>query len=113
MSMQRLSIFGALVLLGSFCTSGAGNAQAVPLSQKPAAAIGEGTVTKVHATRRHHKRHLYRHYDHRHGDHTVDAPFAYVESGRHTYVDAPFTEVYVGRRGRRVIAPFVDLWIPN
>jgi hypothetical protein len=46
-------------------------------------------------------------------DRTVDAPFAHVESGRHTIVDAPFAHVYVGRHGRHIVAPFVDLWMPN
>lgn len=40
-------------------------------------------------------------------------PFAYVESGRRVVVEAPFTTVYVGRRGRYVRAPFVNIWIPR
>ncbi len=112
--MQRLSILSALVVLGlASIIASVPVAHALPASQMPAAAIKQATIVKIHASRRHHKRHHHRHYDHRHGDHVVDAPFAYVESGRHTYVEAPFTGVYVGRRGRRVVAPFVDLWIPN
>lgn len=62
------------------------------------------TLKKKKSARRHHRRHRGR---------VVDAPFAYVESGRRTIVDAPFTHVYVDRRGRRhVVAPFVDLWTP-
>lgn len=48
---------------------------------------------------------------HAHRGEVVDAPFTHVESGRHTYVDAPFAYVSVGKRGRHVVAPFVDLWI--
>ena len=68
-------------------------------------------VVKVHsrhARHKHHRRH-----------HIVDAPFARVETNRHyrsshrVIVDAPFTHVSVGRHGRRIIAPFVDLWLPR
>jgi hypothetical protein len=45
--------------------------------------------------------------------HVVDAPFAHVESGRHTVVDAPFVHVYKGRHGKHIVAPFVDLWEPR
>lgn len=46
------------------------------------------------------------------GREIVDAPYAYVDSGRETIVDAPFTHVYVGRHGRVISAPFVELWLP-
>lgn len=46
---------------------------------------------------------------HRH----VDAPFTHVETGRRVIVEAPFASVYVGRHGRHVRAPFVDLWVPR
>jgi hypothetical protein len=52
--------------------------------------------------------------DHRrHDANVVEAPFADVETGDRTVVDAPFTHVYVGRYGRHVVAPFVNLWIPR
>lgn len=53
------------------------------------------------------------HYRRHHAEHHVDAPFTRVESGRRVIVDAPFAHVYVGREGRHVVAPFVDLWIPR
>ncbi len=93
----------------------AGAAAAVLPAGADAAPVGAGAknvsasseVVKVH-TRKHKHRH-YRRYDERH----VDAPFAHVETGRHTVVDAPFTTVYAGRHGRYVRAPFVNLWIPR
>lgn len=59
--------------------------------------------------------HYYRHARYYRGyyrDNVVDAPFTHVETGRHVIVDAPFTHVYVGPRGRHIVAPFVDLWVP-
>lgn len=51
---------------------------------------------------------------HRHHDaNVVEALFADVETGDRTVVNAPFTHVYVGRYGRHVVAPFVNLWIPR
>lgn len=71
----------------------------------------EHFVLKVHSEHARHTR--YRH--HR----IVNAPFTRVEtlrnnrSSRRVVVDAPFTHVSVSRHGRRVIAPFVDLWLPH
>ena len=48
-----------------------------------------------------------------HNDEVVDAPFTHVESGHRVIVDAPFAHVAVGRYGRHVVAPFVDLWVPR
>ena len=56
----------------------------------------------------HHRRH-HRH----HHDEVVDAPFTHVESGHRVVVDAPFAHVAVGRYGRHIVAPFVDLWVPR
>jgi hypothetical protein len=57
----------------------------------------------------------YRHRYHGHrryyGGDVVDAPYTHVEPGR-VVVDAPFTHVYSGPRGRHIVAPFVDLWVP-
>jgi hypothetical protein len=55
-----------------------------------------------------------RHYRrHHHNDAEVDAPFTHVETGHRVIVDAPFAHVAVGPRGRHVVAPFVDLWLPR
>jgi hypothetical protein len=57
----------------------------------------------------HHRR---RHHRHHHDD-VVDAPFTHVESGHRVIVDAPFAHVAVGRHGRHIVSPFVDLWVPR
>jgi hypothetical protein len=83
-------------------------AEALPAGDNVVTAGASGIV-KVRDYRYHdrHHRHSYRrHYR----GHIVDAPFAHVESGRHTVVDAPFVHVYSGRHGRHIVAPFVDLW---
>ena len=54
----------------------------------------------------------HRHHRH-HYDEVVDAPFTHVQSGHRVIVDAPFAHVAVGRYGRHVVAPFVDLWVPR
>lgn len=56
--------------------------------------------------------HWRRHHRHHHDD-VVDAPFTHVESGHRVIVDAPFAHVAVGRYGRHIVAPFVDLWVPR
>jgi len=113
MSMQKLLFSLALWIVTSLSlTPLTPAAHAIPLTVAPAATDGTSAAITIHATRKH-RRHDHRYHSRRHRDHVVDAPFAYVESGPNTYVDAPFTEVYVDRRGRRVVAPFVDLWIPN
>jgi hypothetical protein len=43
----------------------------------------------------------------------VDAPAARVDTRGPVSVDAPGTHVGVHRGHVRVIAPFVDLWIPR
>lgn len=59
------------------------------------------------------KRRYNRRYDRKYRDRrVVEAPFTRVESGRDVEVDAPFTYVYSGRHGRRIVAPFVDIYIP-
>lgn len=50
---------------------------------------------------------------HHRGRRHVDAPYTHVETGRRVVVEAPFASVYVGRRGRHIRAPFVNLWIPR
>jgi UTP:GlnB (protein PII) uridylyltransferase len=57
----------------------------------------------------HHRR---RHHRHHHDD-VVDAPFTHVETGHRVTVDAPFAHVAVGRYGRHIVAPFVDIWVPR
>jgi hypothetical protein len=49
------------------------------------------------------------------GDHVVEAPFTRVETGRRgrVAVDAPFSSVRVGKRGVWVRAPFVDIYVPK
>jgi hypothetical protein len=54
----------------------------------------------------------YRRYDRRTGDY-VRAPFTEVDTGRGTWVAAPFARVYSARRGTWVRAPFVNLWVPR
>ncbi len=49
----------------------------------------------------------------RHRGAIVDAPFAHVDAGHPVIVDAPFAHVGVHRGHVRVIAPFVDLWVPR
>lgn len=84
-------------------------------------AVTTGPVSaavKVH--RRAHTRDWHHHHNHRH---VVHAPFTRVQTGRvktgrlqtdrRVVVDAPFTHVTVGRRGRHIVAPFVDLWLPR
>jgi hypothetical protein len=56
--------------------------------------------------------HHHRHHRHHHDD-VVDAPFTHVESGHRVIVDAPFAHVAVGRYGRHIVAPFVDIWVPR
>lgn len=112
MSMQRFWILAPVCL--AFMALISASAGAVPTAVASPAAKASAAAVLVHETWQdgeRHVRHSKRH--HRHRSHVVDAPFAYVESGRRTYVDAPFAEVYVGRRGRHVRAPFVDLWIPR
>jgi hypothetical protein len=55
----------------------------------------------------------YRHYRHGRYSEVVEAPFTRVETGHRVIVDAPFAHVYVGRHGRHIVAPFVDLWVPR
>ena len=52
---------------------------------------------------------------HHHGSHVVDAPFTHVETGvrGRVAVDAPFASVRVDRRGTWVRAPFVNLFVPR
>jgi hypothetical protein len=90
------------------------SASALPAA-KPATPATSSAVVRVHHDSwdydrdrpryRYHHRHYYR------GE-VVDAPFTHVETGRRVIVDAPFTHVYVGPRGRHIVAPFVDLWVP-
>jgi hypothetical protein len=117
-------VFGvaAFALLTPFQVAQAAPAVAIDL----AAASSNGHVIKVHDRwrdddddddddreyRRHrHSRHYYR--DHDDDDDVVEAPFTRVEHGRRVVVDAPFSHVYVGRRGRHIVAPFVNIWIPR
>jgi hypothetical protein len=63
---------------------------------------GEDWRESRRSRRRHHDR-----------DDVVDAPFTHVEHSRRVVVDAPFAHVTVGRDGRHVVAPLVNLWIPR
>ena len=98
----------ALILTG---LSGLSDATAAPGAGLVAASRSSSFAasTTVHdvgyRSRRYHRRY-YR-------GRVVDAPFTRVESGGRTVVDAPFVHVYKGRRGTRVVAPFVDLWNPR
>ena len=71
------------------------------------------SIIKVR-NKRHHRKHAHKHHR-RHR--IVEAPFARVDTGygrrRGVQVDAPFAFVSVGRQGRYVRAPFVDLWVPR
>lgn len=55
----------------------------------------------------------HRHHRRNRHNHVVDAPYAHVETGDRVEVDAPFAHVHVGRHGRHIVAPFVDLWLPR
>lgn len=91
-------------------------ANAAPSAAAAALHGGETAVIKVHVrSHRHgyrHQRHLH-HHRRRH----VDAPFTHVETQhgkrRRVIFEVPFTSVYVGRHGRHIRAPFVNLWIPR
>lgn len=54
-----------------------------------------------------------RHWRRHHRDDGVEAPFTRVETGHRVVVDAPFAHIAVGRNGRHIVAPFVDLWLPR
>ena len=104
---------------------------AAVVQASPAAAIdfaadaANGHVIKVHDRwrdddddddreyRRQRHGHQARYYDRYNDDDVVEAPFTRVEHGRRVVVDAPFAHVYVGRRGRHIVAPFVNIWIPR
>lgn len=92
------------------------SALTAPNRQALAAASADG-VTKVHSKRYHHKHHRKHTHKHRRHRSVVEAPFTRVETGhryrRGVLVDAPFAFVTVGRHGRYVRAPFVDLWVPH
>lgn len=91
---------------------GAGGTVAAPLTaMQQAAARQDSAVVKVHRRSYRHRHYTGRHYHRR--TRVVEAPFTYVESGRRVLVEAPFATVYVGRHGRYVRAPFVNLWIPR
>lgn len=98
----------ASVVIGS---AGLSVANAAPGAGTAAVSQASPNLVKVHDDgyrwrRRHYHRRYYR-------GHVVDAPFAHVESGRHTVVDAPFVHVYKGRHGKHIVAPFVDIWEPR
>lgn len=91
---------------------GAGGAAAAPLTAiQQAAARQDSAVVKVHRRSYRHRHYSGRYYHRR--TRVVEAPFTYVESGRRVLVEAPFATVYVGRHGRYIRAPFVNLWIPR
>lgn len=110
------AVFAAALLLPAIALSPA-SAVTAPARGAVGAAL-PASILKVHrrSDDSHHRRHYGRH--HRHHRHVVDAPFTRVEtnhanSRRRVIVDAPFAHVSVGRRGRHVRAPFVDLWLPR
>ncbi len=100
---QRSVLLAALAATAMFASAAAAH----PGRTNLAPAHGSGLI-KVHDAddeyrwHRHHRRH-----------HSVDAPYTRVEAGRRVIVDAPFASVYVGREGRHIRAPFVNLWVPR
>ena len=89
-------------------------ASALPAA-KPANSAASPAIVRVHDDLWDDRweRPRYRYYrPHYYRGEVVDAPFAHVETGRRVIVDAPFAHVYVGPRGRHIVAPFVDLWVP-
>ena len=94
------------LLPGTVAWASAGLAVAAPVSGVRISGIHDSAVVKVHRRAGHNLRHYRR-------GRIVDAPFTYVETGRRVVVDAPFATVYVGRHGRYVRAPFVNIWIPR
>jgi hypothetical protein len=75
----------------------------------PAPVLASSKASAVEKVGYKKRRTYYRDYD---GEH-VRAPFASVDTGRDTWVAAPFARVYSGGRGTWVRAPFVDLWVPR
>lgn len=106
--------YAVLAGIAALCAAGATPAFAVTAHSMRAAiapSAAASDIVKVHARQYRHKHHR------RHR--IVEAPFTRVETNRHygakrrVVVDAPFAHVMVGRHGRRIIAPFVDIWIPR
>ncbi len=108
-SLVSVCIAAALSLGASAASAGGPSYAKVTIStpQSLVQHVGDRTYYGSHNSKRR--------YRHNKGDVVVEAPFTYVETGRHhhTAVDAPFTSVRVGRRGVWVRAPFVDLYVPH
>ena len=110
----------AIALTGFAMLLATSSATAAPAGLSAAKSDTGAGITKVHGEDWHddddwedddyeYRRQHHRHHGRRH----IDAPYAHVETGRHVVVDAPFAHVYVGRHGRRIVAPFVDIWVPR
>lgn len=103
-----------LMACSAFLATGAmGAASAAPLGGTGIKAAPQSAVVRAsddddYYERRHHRRHRYG----RRGP-VVDTPYARVDAGDPVIVDAPYTYVGVHRGHVRVIAPYVNLWIPR
>jgi hypothetical protein len=86
----------------------AGQASAAP-SAVVAAPGDAALVQKVDYQRRWWRRH----YRDSYGETHVRAPLTSVDTGRETFVRAPFARIYNGRAGTWVRAPFVNLFVPR
>ncbi len=108
-SLVSVCVATALLLGASAASAGGPSYAKVTTSTSPSMLqhVGDRTDYGWHNSKRR--------YRHDKGNVVVEAPFTYVETGRHrhTAVDAPFTSVRVGRRGVWVRAPFVDIYVPH
>lgn len=122
LDVSRLKFLNASAAAVAAFLACAAPALAVSAPSRPAlAGASNNGIIKVHSKDKHHsksaKRHAHRNgYKHHRRTRVVAAPFTYVEKGygrRGVLVDAPFAFVRTGRRGRYIRAPFVDIWIPR
>lgn len=92
-----MSTIAKLLAAAAVTAFAASAATAAPLAPAHGPAVEKGAgLVQVH----------HRHY-HRHRGVVVDAPYAYVDTRRSYYYD----DYYPSRRGVRVRAPFVNLWV--
>ena len=103
--MSHYSYLLGVAAIGLGIAAGSAQASAAP-AQIFQVKAKSSLVQKVGYWKR---RHYYRDYD---GEH-VRAPFASVDTGPGTRVEAPFATVHTDGRGTYVRAPFVDLWVPR
>jgi hypothetical protein len=106
MTKTTLTFAAALAAVGFIGFAGQASAAPAPVVAAPQDA---GLVQNVDYQRRWWRNY----YKGKYGTDHVRAPFTSVDSGRDTYVRAPFARVYDGRGGTWVRAPFVNLFVPR